>query len=64
MSIKVEAIVQALSLKLREAWEERSAIRQYEAGLDRDIAEFLALVDLANMYQDALIETLQKIRRG
>lgn len=64
MSLKVEDIVQRLSPQLREAWEERSAIREYDAGFDRDIAEFLALVDLANMYQEALIEVLEGMRRG
>lgn len=64
MNVKFEDIVQALSPELREAWEERSAIREYDAGFDRDIAEFLALVDLASMYQDAFIETLEEMKRG
>jgi hypothetical protein len=42
----VTALVSRLDLDMREAWEERAAIMEFEAGLSRDHAECLALLDL------------------
>lgn len=42
----VMAIVEKLNEDLREAWEERAAILEFDAGLSRDLAECLALLDL------------------
>lgn len=40
----VEAELQKLSTSQQEAWEERAAILEFEAGLRRDLAEALAMV--------------------
>lgn len=51
----VAALVSRLDLNLREAWEERAAIMEFEAGLSRDHAECLALLDLIRQQpQDVL----------
>ena len=42
----VKALVSLLNLDMREAWEERAAIMEFEGGLSRDHAECLALLDL------------------
>ena len=38
----VESLVERLDLQLREAFEERAAIMEFDAGLSRDYAEALA----------------------
>jgi hypothetical protein len=42
----VEALVSRLDADLREAFEERAGIFQFEAGKPRDLAEALALLDV------------------
>ncbi len=42
----VDNLVNRLPEELVEAWQERSAIREYDAGLSRPHAEALALLDL------------------
>jgi hypothetical protein len=42
----VATLVSKLNNNLREAWEERAAIMEFEGGLSRDHAECLALLNL------------------
>jgi hypothetical protein len=46
----VEALVSRLDANLREAFEERAGILQFEAGKPRDLAEALALLDVIRSY--------------
>lgn len=50
----VEALVSQLDGNLREAFEERAAILQYDAGKPRNLAEALALLDVVRMNPLAL----------
>ncbi len=53
-------LVARLDANLREAWEERAAIREFEGGLLRDHAECLALLDLIDMYPRETIRCLTR----
>ena len=46
----VAAMVSRLPEHLRELWQERAAIREYEAGLTRELSEALALLDVIRMH--------------
>ena len=46
----VEEIVACLDQDLREAWEERAGILEFEAGLQREMAEAIALLMLLKQY--------------
>lgn len=46
----VEALVSRLDANLREAFEERAGILQFEASKPRDLAEALALLDVIRSY--------------
>ncbi len=50
----VEALVHRLDGSLREAFEERAGIMQFEAGRSRELAEPLALLDVLRMNPLAL----------
>ena len=50
----VEALVCRLDERLREAFEERAGILQFEAGRSRELAEPLALLDVFRMHPQAL----------
>jgi hypothetical protein len=56
----VMAIVARLDANLREAWEERAAIREFEGGLLRDHAECLALLDLIQQYPSEMVRCLTR----
>ena len=45
----VKRLVERLVANLREAFEERAALMEFEGGLERDHAEALALLDLIRM---------------
>lgn len=45
----VESLVDRLNTNLREAFQERAAIRQYEGGQDREMAEAMAVLDVIHM---------------
>lgn len=51
----VEALVCRLDENLREAFEERAGIMQFEAGKTRELAEALALLDVVRMNPLALV---------
>jgi hypothetical protein len=46
----VEALVCRLGAELREAFEERAGIQQFEAGKERELAEALALLDVIRLH--------------
>jgi hypothetical protein len=46
----VEALVCRLDDNLREAFEERAGVMQFEAGQERELAEALALLDVMRMH--------------
>ena len=47
-----------LDENLREAWEERAAVMQFDAGIDRDLAEALALLLVIRQYPQQVISRL------
>lgn len=51
----VASLVQRLSTDLREDYEERAAIMEFDGLLSRDLAEALALLDVIQRYPDALL---------
>ena len=55
----VSDFVNLLDANLREAWEERSAILEFDAGITRDLAEALALLLVIKQYPR---EVLSKLR--
>jgi hypothetical protein len=46
----VEALVCRLNENLREAFEERAGVQQFEAGKERELAEALALLDVIRLH--------------
>ena len=50
----IQNIVERLPEELLEAWQERAAIREYDAGFSRPHAEALALLDLLDNDPDML----------
>lgn len=52
------SIFTAFNQDMREAWEERSGVREFDGGLPRPVAEFMALVDVANLDHDEFIAVL------
>lgn len=50
----VADMVSKLSPALREEFEERAAIMEFEGRLDRREAEYLALLDVLHRHPDAL----------
>jgi hypothetical protein len=46
----VEALVCRLDMNLREVFEERAGIQQFEAGRERELAEALALLDVIRLH--------------
>lgn len=47
-----------LDENLREAWEERAAVMQFDAGIPRDLAEALALLLVIRQYPSAALARL------
>ena len=45
----VESLVDRLNTNLRDAFQERASIRQYEGGQDREMAEAMAVLDVIHM---------------
>lgn len=62
----VASLVQRLSTDLRDDYEERAAIMEFDAVLSRDLAEAHALLDLIQRHPDALLglSMLRVIQRG
>ncbi len=46
----VADLVSRLDADLREAFEERASIREFDGGLTRELAECLALLDVIRQY--------------
>ena len=51
----VSDFVKLLDANLQEAWEERSAILEFEAGISRDLAEALAMLLVIRQYPQAVL---------
>ena len=51
---RVQELIDRLPEELLEAWQERSAIREYDGGFSRPHAEALALLDLIDNEPDVL----------
>ncbi len=47
-----------LDENLREAWEERAAVMQFDAGIPRDLAEALALLLVIRQFPTAALARL------
>ena len=45
----VESLVDRLNTNLREAFQERASIRQYDGGQDREMGEAMAVLDVIHM---------------
>ena len=54
----VTDFVECLDEGLREAFEERAAILQFDAGIQRDLAEALALLMLIRQYPKEVLALL------
>ena len=54
----VTDFVECLDEGLREAYEERAAILQFEAGIQRDLADALALLMLIRQYPKEVLSLL------
>jgi len=50
MNLIVESLVDQPNTNLREAFQERASIRQFEGGQDRQMAETMAVLDVIHMY--------------
>ena len=58
MNDVVADLVSRLDAGLREAFEERAAIREFDGGIARDLAEALALLDVIRQYPEAVLSRL------
>lgn len=58
----VMAIVVKLNDDLREAWEERAAVMEFDAGISRDLAECLSLLDLISRQPTVVLRLLANKR--
>ena len=54
----VTDFVERLDANLKEIYEERAAILQYDAGIQRDLAEALALLMLIRQYPKEVLMLL------
>ena len=54
----VTEFVERLDANLREIYEERAAILQYDAGIQRDLAEALSLLMLIRMHPKEVLALL------
>lgn len=54
----ITAVVQKLPPLLVELWHERSAIREFDGALPRNLSEALALIDVIRLYP---LETLSAL---
>lgn len=54
----VSDLVALLDEDLREAFEESAAVREFDAGIDRELAEALALLQVIARYPDKALAAL------
>jgi hypothetical protein len=54
----VDALVARLDDNLREAFEERAGVMQFEAGKPRELAEALALLDVIRLHPEQFFACL------
>lgn len=53
-------MLDCLDVDLREEWEERAAIMEFDGGIHRDHAECLALLNIIRKYPTALLPSYKK----
>jgi hypothetical protein len=58
MNEVVADLVSRLDAGLREAFEERASIREFDGGLNRELAEALALLDVIRQYPEEVLKSL------
>jgi hypothetical protein len=46
----ISDLVDRLNVELREEWDERAGINQFDAGLDRQSAEWFAMLDILHRF--------------
>lgn len=56
----VTDFIQHLDEDAREAWEERAAVMQFDAGIPRDLAEALALLLVIRQFPVAVLSRLNR----
>jgi hypothetical protein len=54
----VKDFLQLLDANCREAWDERAAIMEFDGGLQRELAEALALLQVIRQYPQAVLSAL------
>ena len=54
----VSDFVRLLDVNCREAWEERAAIMEFDGGLQRELAEALAMLLVIRQYPQAVLSAL------
>ena len=54
----VADLVSKLDANLVEAFEERAAIREFDGGINRELAEALALLDVIRQYPKEVLRQL------
>ncbi len=55
----VADLVSKLDANLVEAFEERASIREFDGGLNRELAEALALLDVIRQYPKEVMACIQ-----
>ena len=56
----VADLVSRLDADLKEAFEERASIREFDGGINRELAEALALLDVIQQYPKEVLSQLAK----
>jgi hypothetical protein len=60
----VQEIVTCLDENLKEAWTERAAILEFDAGLARDCAEAIALLVVLTQFPDRIAQAVSQRSRN
>jgi len=60
----VADLVARLDPSLKELWEERAAIMEFDGGLSRDHAECLALLDVLRRHPSALLPPYLEVKNN
>lgn len=55
----VQSFISVLDTDLREAWEERAAIMEFDGGMSRELAECLALLQIIRTHPARVLRVLQ-----
>lgn len=55
----VQSLVSVLDTDLREVWEERAAIMEFDGGMSRELAECLALLVIIRTHPARVLQLLK-----